>query len=88
MKLSALYDDPAVKAVLEEAHQADEARLARLTPTQRAILPLICDGQPNKVAAHELGMSPRTLENHRAQIMERTGCKTFAELVRLYARAG
>lgn len=88
MKLSTLFDDPAVKAVLEEADHSDRERLARLTPTQRAILPLICDGMPNKIAAHELGMSPRTLENHRAAIMERSGCKTFAELVRLYARAG
>jgi two-component system, chemotaxis family, CheB/CheR fusion protein len=88
MKLSLLYDDPMVKAVLEEAERKDQERLAQLTPTQRAILPLICDGQPNKVAAHELGISQRTLENHRAQIMERTSSKTFAELVRLHARAG
>ncbi len=88
MKLSYLYDDPMVKAVLEEAERKDQERLAQLTPTQRAILPLICDGQPNKIAAHELGISQRTLENHRAQIMERTACKTFAELVRLHARAG
>ena len=88
MRLSLLYDDPMVKAVLEEAERKDQERLAQLTPTQRAILPLICDGQPNKIAAHEIGISQRTLENHRARIMERTSCKTFAELVRLHARAG
>ena len=88
MRLSLLYDDPMVKAVLEEAERKDQERLAQLTPTQRAILPLICDGQPNKIAAHELGISQRTLENHRAQIMERTSGQTFAELVRLHARAG
>lgn len=88
MRLSTLYDDPMVKNVLEEAEQADQSRLANLTPTQRAILPLLCDGMQNKIAAHAMGISQRTLENHRAMIMARTGCKTFAELIRLYTRAG
>lgn len=88
MRLSSLYDDPIVRAVLEEAEKSDNDRLAKLTPKQRAILPLLCDGLSNKLAAHSAGISQRTLEAHRAQIMERTGCTTFAELVRLYARAG
>lgn len=88
MRLSSLYDDPVVKSVLEEAERADAERMAKLTAAQRAVLPLICDGQPSKVAAHALGISQRTIEAHRTAIMERTGCNTFAELVRLYARAG
>lgn len=88
MRLSTIYDDPMLKAMLEEAEQKDKERLSRLTPTQLVVLPLLCDGLANKNAAHHLGISQRTLENHRAQIMERTDCKSFAELVRLYARAG
>lgn len=88
MRLSALYDDPALKAQLEAAERLDDERIGKLTPKEREVLPLIVDGQSTKVAAHQLGLSPRTLEQHRKAIMIKTGCETFAELVRLYARAG
>lgn len=88
MRLSCLYDDPRVKSVLLEAEKADAERMAKLTPAQLAVLPMLVDGLSNKAAAHAAGISQRTLETHRAAIMERTGCNTFAELVRLYARAG
>ena len=88
MRLSCLYDDPALKLMLEAAERDDAERLSRLSPKQREVLPQIVDGQSTKMAAHTIGISPRTLEQHRKEIMDRTGCKTFAELVRLYARAG
>lgn len=88
MRLSALYDDPELKAQLEAAERSDDERLSRLSPKEREVLPIIVDGHSTKIAAHLLGLSPRTLETHRARIMEKTDCKTFAELVRLYARAG
>lgn len=88
MRLSCLYDDPRLKLMLEAAERSDDERLSRLSRKQREVLPIICDGHSNKVAAHELGMSPRTLEQHRKAIMVKTGCETFAELVRLYVRAG
>jgi FixJ family two-component response regulator len=88
MRLSCLYDDPKLKLMLEAAEQSDDERLSRLSRKQRDVLPIICDGKSNKIAAHELGISQRTLEQHRKAIMVKTGCVTFAELVRLYARAG
>lgn len=88
MRLSALYDDPALKAQLQAAEQMDDERLSKLTPKELEVLPLIVDGQSSKEAARQLGISPRTLEQHRKAIMVKTGCNTFAELVRLYARAG
>lgn len=88
MRLSCLYDDPQLKAQLEAAERLDDERIGKLTPKEREVLPLIVDGQSTKVAAHQLGLSPRTLEQHRKAIMIKTGCETFAELVRLYARAG
>jgi FixJ family two-component response regulator len=47
---------------------------------------LICDGLLNKQAAGALGLSQRTIENHRLEIMSRLECKTIPELVRLHMR--
>jgi len=88
MRVSVLFDDPSVKKVI--AHHENDAheRINRLTKTQRQVLPLIVGGLLNKTVAYELGLSQRTIENHRKALMERTGCKTFAQLVRLSLLAG
>lgn len=57
-------------------------RLADLTPRERDVVLGLSRGIPNKVIAHELGISVRTVEMHRAHAMQRLGCKTFAELLR------
>lgn len=88
MRIANLYDDPETKALLFKVENDDEQKISSLTNAQRAVLPLICDGLLNKQAANALGISQRTIENHRTEIMRKTGCKTFAQLVRLYARAG
>ncbi|MBI1206032.1 MAG: response regulator [Azospirillum sp.] len=59
------------------------ARIAALTPRQRQILDLILAGLPNKTIAADLHLSQRTVENHRAVIMRKSGAKTLPELVRL-----
>jgi two-component system, chemotaxis family, CheB/CheR fusion protein len=57
--------------------------LARLTLRQREIMELVLAGRPSKNIAADLGVSQRTVENHRAAIMRKTGSKSFPELVRL-----
>jgi len=57
------------------------ARLAALTQREREVLQGIVAGKPNKVIADELGISVRTVEAHRARVMEKTGTATVAELV-------
>ena len=47
------------------------------------MLQLITNGQSNKEAGRELGISPRTIEVHRARIMEKLGAKNAADLVRI-----
>lgn len=57
--------------------------LDRLTPRETEIMGLICNGKANKVIAIELGISERTVELHRAHIMQKLGIHTVAELVML-----
>ncbi|MDR7417914.1 MAG: response regulator transcription factor [Armatimonadota bacterium] len=62
--------------------------LDRLTPRQREILQLIAEGRSTKAIAQTLGLSPRTVETHRAQLMERLGVHDVAGLVRFAVRMG
>ncbi len=54
-----------------------------LTPREREVLERIALGASNKEAGRQLGISPRTIEVHRARIMEKLGAKNTADLVRI-----
>lgn len=69
-------------------HEAIAARLAHLTPRERQVLEGLVAGQPNKTIAHDLGASPRTIEVHRARVMEKMGARSLSELVRMALGAG
>ncbi|MFC3690919.1 response regulator transcription factor [Chenggangzhangella methanolivorans] len=58
-----------------------------LTPREREVLSLISGGQSNKEAGRQLGISPRTIEVHRARIMEKLGARNAADLVRIVLSA-
>ncbi|HET7806694.1 MAG TPA: response regulator [Pseudolabrys sp.] len=60
------------------------ARLESLTGRQRQVLDLAVAGLSNKQIAERLGISFRTVENHRAWMMERMGARNLAELVRMH----
>ncbi|WEN16560.1 chemotaxis protein CheB [Rhodanobacter sp. AS-Z3] len=61
--------------------------IADLTPRQKQIMDLVLTGQPSKNIAVDLGISQRTVENHRAQIMKRTGSTSIPALARLAVAA-
>ena len=60
----------------------------QLTPREREVLDQVIGGRSNKEAGRKLGISPRTVEVHRAHIMEKLGAKNAADLVRLVLGQG
>jgi len=64
-------------------HAAAADSIASLTPRQRDIMALVLSGHPSKNIAAELGISQRTVENHRAAIMHKTGSRSLPALARL-----
>jgi two-component system, LuxR family, response regulator FixJ len=80
---SALKQDAENRAVLER--DADlRARSESLTPREREVFQLIVEGKANKVVAIDLGLSERTVEIHRSNVMEKMGAKSVAHLVKMY----
>jgi two-component system response regulator FixJ len=89
------FDEPvlldSVRRALDRASTAGDqtkeartaaARIALLTERERQVLDLIVAGKANKVIAHELSISPRTVEIHRARVMEKMDAGNLADLVR------
>ena len=63
-------------------------RLASLTVRERDVLECVVVGLPNKIMAHRLGISPRTVEFHRSHIMSKMGARGISQLVRFALLAG
>jgi two-component system, LuxR family, response regulator FixJ len=58
-------------------------QVAALTPREREVLELLAEGKPNKIIAHELGLSPRTVEIHRARMLDHLKVASLAEALRI-----
>jgi two-component system response regulator FixJ len=70
------------------ARKEAEARLAELSPRERDVLQGLVAGKINKVIAHDLSISPRTVEVYRANLMAKTGARSMSELMRIALAAG
>jgi len=65
------------------ARSSSDRRMERLTEREREILSLLAAGHQNRDIATQLGISPRTVEVHKARIMEKLACRSLAELIRM-----
>ena len=75
------------KGKLTAWQEAAARRIATLTPRQRQVMDRVLAGAPSKNIAADLGISQRTVESHRATLMQRTGAKSLPELARLAVAA-
>lgn len=79
--------DKGTRAFRERQALADiQARVAELTPREREVMDLVVQGLPNKAVAAELAISVRTVEIHRARVMEKMAANSLSELVRMALR--
>ena len=71
-----------------DSDQAAQDRIANLSPRETDVLKGVVEGKANKVIAYELGISPRTVEIYRANLMSKTGARNLSELMRIALAAG
>jgi two-component system response regulator FixJ len=72
-----------------QARKAEvQERLATLSARERQVLDGLVAGNPNKTIAHDLGISPRTVEIYRANVMSKTSATSLSDLVRMALVAG
>jgi FixJ family two-component response regulator len=95
------FDQAALKALVErllaeareraaatERQRMNEALLAKLTPREQQVLERIVAGRLNKQIADDLGISIKTVEAHRANIMDKVNANTVADLMRIVLSGG
>lgn len=78
----ALASDAEHRQLLQQRETLRQ-RLESLTPREQEVLELVTQGKANKVMAGDLGVSQRTVEIHRARVMEKMGAQSLAQLVRM-----
>lgn len=86
--VAAALDRLTTTAAKEQVEATAVARLGELSPREREVLEGLVSGLPNKSIAYDLGISPRTVEIHRARVMDKMGARSLSELIRMSMAAG
>ena len=87
-RINAALKQDAENRAMVERHADVKRRLDSLTPREREVMALVVDGRANKVIAVDLGLSERTVEIHRANVMEKMGARSVAHLVKMHLMLG
>lgn len=77
------FDRLANKEAVGDRRKNAEIRLQALTPRERDVLDGLAKGLPNKTIAYDLGISPRTVEIHRANLMTKLAVRSLSEALRI-----
>jgi two-component system response regulator FixJ len=80
----ALEQDQRAQSVVQDARDT----IARLTPRERDVLAGLLEGRANKAIGYDLDISPRTVEIHRANLMDKLGVRSLSEALRIAISAG
>jgi len=86
--LAAAFARLATPAGQDSAAGAAASKLNLLSPRELEVLEGLLAGLPNKSIAYDLRISPRTVEIHRARVMDKMGARSLSELIRLALAAG
>jgi two-component system response regulator FixJ len=81
--IKSAFKDKAPEPATRQTNSEAAEHLATLTPREREVLDCLVMGKMNKITAHDLGMSIRTVETHRARIMQKMQARSLSELVRM-----
>jgi two-component system response regulator FixJ len=76
---TALEEDQRAQSVVQNARDT----IARLTPRERDVLTGLLEGRSNKAIGYDLDISPRTVEIHRANLMDKLGVRSLSEALRI-----
>lgn len=72
----------------EQSRSKSQRLLGQLSPRELEVIMLLMKGMPNKMAAHNLSLSARTIEMHRANALTKLECRNIAEVIRIVSDAG
>jgi len=86
--LESLNEGLEAALTIELARQQSRERIGRLTPREADLLRTMLQGETTKQAAHALGISVRTAEMHRGNLLDRLGVRSVAEAIRIAVQAG